>query len=63
MTIVIPGWAIILGVLSLVGGTEAPAAPPPPAAPLEFWLLFWGFLIIGFLIMLLVHHLLQKTKP
>lgn len=62
MTIVIPGWAIILGVLSLVDGTPAPTALPPDA-PLEFWVLFWGFLIIGFLITLLVHYLLQKTKP
>ena len=62
MTIVIPGWAIILGVLSLVGDTETPAALPPPNAPLEFWVLFWGFLIVGLLVTCFVHHLLQKTK-
>jgi len=61
MTIVIPGWAIILGVLSLVD--DAPPAAPPPAAPLEFWLLFWSTLIFGVLVGCLVDHFLQKRKP
>ena len=58
MTIVIPGWAIVVGFFALLtDSTET------PAAPLEFWVLFWGILVLWFLLLLLVHHILQKTKP
>ena len=61
MTIVIPGWAIVVGLFALLSdGTEVPKQPYP--IPTEFWFLCFGIFVLVFLIAFLVEHLLKKKN-
>jgi len=64
MTIVIPGWAIVVGFFALLtDSTEAPKAPvQDPHIPAEFWFLFWGVLVFAFLLGGLIDHLLKEKN-
>jgi hypothetical protein len=63
MTIVIPGWAIVVGFFALLtDSTEAPKAPVQDIpVPIEFWFLFWGVLVFAFLLGGLIDHLLKEN--
>lgn len=63
MTIVIPGWAIVVGFFALLtDSTEAPKAPVQDiTVPIEFWFLFWGVLVFAFLLGGLIDHLLKEN--
>ena len=64
MTIVIPGWAIVVGFFALLSeDTETPTPPTPNISiPAEFWFLFWGVLIFAFLLGGLIDHLLKEKN-
>ena len=63
MTIVIPGWAIVVGFFALLtDSTEAPKAPVQDLpVPIEFWFLFWGVLVFAFLLGGLIDHFLKEN--